>query len=126
VNISLSSSGKYVQTLRWIDKMRSGRIFDTLDSYGRRGVDALARATPRETGETASSWSYKIERSRGRYAISWYNTHRVDGVNIAVIIQYGHGTGTGGYVQGIDYINPAMRDLFQQIADDIWREVTGG
>lgn len=126
MQFSLKSSGSYTATLRRLDRMRSGRIFDTLDRYGRRGVDSLARWTPVETGETANSWGYRIERSRGRYAIIWYNNHVVNGVNIAVILQYGHGTGTGGYVEGIDYINPAMRDLFQQIADDIWREVLSG
>lgn len=102
------------------------RVFNVLDKYGRMGADLLSKATPRDTGETAGSWTYRVTHSTGRHAINWYNTHIEDGVNIAVILQYGHGTGTGGYVQGIDYINPVMRPLFQQIADDVWRQVTNG
>jgi hypothetical protein len=101
-------------------------MFSVLDRYGREGVRILSSATPKETGETAHSWEYKVTHQVGKHTISWSNTHKEDGVNIAVIIQYGHGTGTGGYVEGIDYINPALRPLFDRIADDIWRQVRNG
>lgn len=94
-----------------------------LDRYGATGVDLLSSATPRETGETASSWYYKVKHEKGRHSISWFNSHEEDGVNIAVILQYGHATGTGGWVQGRDYINPALQPLFDKLVEDIWREV---
>ena len=89
------------------------------------GADALANATPIDTGLTASSWSYEIVEDDGGATIYWKNSNVVKGVSIAVILQYGHGTGTGGYVEGIDYINPALRSIFEGIADDAWKEVTG-
>lgn len=101
-------------------------MFESLHRHGRVGVDALSRATPRETGETSTSWGYQVSVGRGKASISWFNTHVDDGVNVAVIIQYGHGTGTGGYVQGRDYINPAMRPVFDKILEDVWRQVTNG
>jgi predicted Zn-dependent protease len=97
-----------------------------LEQGGQRGVDALSAATPVRTGKTASSWAYRIGHEKGRYFIEWYNTHIEEGVNIAVIIQYGHATGTGGYVTGINYINPALEGVFNDIAADVWREVTRG
>ena len=104
--------------------MRDGKEFRDLDRYGRQGVDALSRATPIDTGETAHSWGYQVGHTKGVYSISWFNTHKHNGVNIAVIIQYGHGTGTGGWVEGRDYINPAIQPVFDRILDDIWRQVT--
>jgi hypothetical protein len=124
--ITATSSGSFENTTKFLDFMKSGRVFGDLHRYGRMGVDALRSATPRDTGETAKAWGYQVGYGRGIYSISWFNTHEEDGVNIAVIIQYGHGTGTGGYVQGIDYINPAIRPLFNKIVDDIWRQVTNG
>lgn len=95
-----------------------------LDQYGAKGVAALSAATPVRSGETANSWDYKIEQSGQRYSISWTNSNINNGVNIALIIQLGHGTGTGGYVQGVDYINPALRPIFDQMAEEAWQEVT--
>lgn len=95
-----------------------------LKRYGERGVEALRQNTPKDSGKTANSWSYEIEQKGDSITISWKNSNVNKGVLIAAIIQYGHGTGTGGYVRGTDYINPSMRPVFQQIADDIWREVT--
>lgn len=88
------------------------------------GVKALSEATPVLSGKTASSWGYQISKGHGSFSIHWTNSNINDGVPIAVIIQYGHGTGWGGYVQGIDYINPALRPVFQDIADQVWKEVT--
>lgn len=95
-----------------------------LQKYADKGVDALSRATPVRTGLTAASWSYQISYLNGDIRIDWFNSNEQNGVNIAVILQYGHGTGNGGYVKGVDYINPAMRKVFQEIADDAWKEIT--
>lgn len=97
-----------------------------LDRYGAKGVAALAAATPKKTGKTAESWSYKITKGKESIAIAWSNANIVDGVPIAVILQYGHGTRNGGYVQGVDYINPAMRPIFDEIAQEAWEEVRRG
>lgn len=98
-------------------------IRSILDKYGEAGCYALRASTPKDTGETALSWTYEIEKNDTGYVIYWLNTHINKGVNIAVILQYGHGTGTGGYVEGIDYINPALRPIFQNIADEAWQEM---
>jgi hypothetical protein len=94
-----------------------------LDKFAREGVTALASATPVESGLTSASWNYQIQRSKGSTTITWTNSHVVDGVPIAIILQYGHGTGTGGYVAGRDYINPAMKPIFDRIADSVWKVV---
>jgi hypothetical protein len=95
-----------------------------LDKYGRKGVSALAAATPVDSGLTASSWSYEIENTKESAKITFNNSNIQNGVPIAIILQYGHGTGTGGWVQGRDYINPAIQPIFDQIVDDAWKEVT--
>lgn len=95
-----------------------------LDKYAQKGVEALASATPLRSGETAGSWYYEIKKTGTSAVINFLNSNIHDGVPIAVILQYGHGTGTGGYVQGQDYINPAIRPIFEEMADQIWREVT--
>ena len=95
-----------------------------LERYGRKGVEALAAATPKETGRTAECWDYRIEDTGTGYSIVWTNSNINDGVMIAMLLQYGHGTGTGGWVEGIDYINPAIRSIFTQMADEAWKEVT--
>lgn len=97
-----------------------------LDKYGRKGVEALKEATPKDSGKTADSWSYDVVEENGAWKIVWSNSNVNDGVNIAVILQYGHGTGTGGYVQGTDYINPAIEKIFQGLADEAWKEVCHG
>lgn len=94
-----------------------------LDKFGEMGVDALRSATPVDTGKTADSWRYEISDENGKLGINWYNSNVNDGVNIAVIIQYGHGTRQGAYVQGLDYINPALKPVFDEIADAVWKEV---
>lgn len=96
-----------------------------LERYGQEGVAALAAATPRDSGKTASSWSYEIKQEKnGTLSVVWKNSNINDGVNIAIILQYGHGTRNGGYVQGIDYINPALKPIFDKMADAAWKEVT--
>lgn len=121
--ISASASGSFSETERFLGQLVGGGIFSTLDYYGAAGVNALQAATPVDTGETAASWSYKVVRKNGAYSIEWHNSNVVDGVPIAIILQYGHGTGTGGYVQGRDYINPALEPIFKKIADNVWKAV---
>lgn len=121
--ISIESTGSFHATESWLKKLSSDDIFSHLSRYGQMGVDALSRNTPSETGLTANSWYYEIQRDRKSYSIIWGNTNVVRGMPIAVLIQVGHGTGTGGYVQGRDYINPALRPLFDQIADEVWKVV---
>ena len=121
--ISFSVSGSTKKTQEFLKKMQKGAVYSRLDKYGQEGVDALAAATPVKSGETAKSWTYRISKRKGRYTITWNNTHIVDNVQIAVIIQYGHATGNGGWVEGYDYINPVLRPLFDRIADEIWNEV---
>ena len=104
--------------------MSKGEIFKHLDEYARQGVQALASATPVDTGLTASAWGYEIQKSRGAYSIFWTNTNVITGTPVVIWLQYGHGTGTGGYVQGRDFINPAIQPIFDRIADSVWQEVT--
>lgn len=122
--IEVKGSGNFRRTEDFLRQAANRRIFSDLDHYGRRGVDALSSATPIDDGETAKSWGYKIERSRTGITIYWFNNHTNDGEQIAILIQYGHATGTGGYVVGRDYINPAIQPIFDEIADSIWKKVT--
>lgn len=110
------------QLLRKI--VTSNSAYRILSKYGEMGVLALSRATPKESGETARSWSYEIEKTDSGYRLVWKNSHVNKGVPIAIILQYGHGTRNGGYVQGRDYINPALRPIFDGIAADSWKEMT--
>ena len=103
--------------------MDNFQITKILDKYGKMGVNALANATPLDSGKTAESWGYEISVKKEGATIHWTNTNQNNGVHIAVILQYGHGTGTGGYVQGIDYINPAIRPVFDKIVEEAWMEV---
>ena len=121
--IGIKSSGSYDKTLRWLNKAMRGDVYRALSAIGREGVSALSAATPVETGLTAQSWEYRVISERGRKGVEWYNTHENDGVCIAILIQYGHGTGTGGYISGIDYVNPAMRPIFERMAEQVWKEV---
>lgn len=122
--IVVKHSGNFDKTEKFLKKMSKGDIFKSLDRYGQKGVSALAAATPRDSGKTASSWSYEVQMGSNSYSIIWSNNNTNKGVNIAVILQYGHGTRNGGFVQGRDYINPAMRPVFDQIAEEAWKEVT--
>lgn len=122
--ISIESKGDFKKTDSFLKKMTRGDIFKSLNGYGREGVHALSIATPRDSGNTADSWRYEIVSGKGYYSIIWSNTNLSDGIPVAVLIQYGHGTGNGGYVQGRDYINPAIRPIFDRIANNVWKEVT--
>jgi hypothetical protein len=121
--IKISSEGDFSKTFKFLEKMEKFKVEHILEKYGSKGVSALSSATPIDSGLTASSWTYVVEVKSESATIHWMNSNINKGVNIAVILQYGHGTGTGGYVQGRDYINPAMRTIFDQIAEEAWREV---
>lgn len=122
--LEIESKGSFKNSEDWLKRMSKGDIFSALEGYAKKGVLALEQATPLDSGETARSWTYSIEHKIGRYEIIFRNTHIVNGAPIAILIQYGHGTGTGGYVQGRDYINPVIQPLFDQIANDVWKVVT--
>ena len=122
--ITFRQKGDFSKLIRYLERVKEVIRRGDLDKYGRAGVAALASATPIDTGLTASSWYYEIEHSNGSAVISFHNSNIQNGVPIAIILQYGHGTGTGGWVEGRDYINPAIRPIFDAIANDAWREVT--
>lgn len=121
--IVFKQKGNFKKTRKFLKRCSNLQLNDLLDQYGKEGVEALARATPKDTGKTAASWSYAVHKSDGRITITWSNSNIVDGVPITVILQYGHGTRNGGYVEGVDYINPAMRPIFERIAQRAWGEV---
>lgn len=123
-SVTIKYTGDYTKTRNWLEKMKRDWLMKHLDKYGKEGVKALASATPVKTGKTAASWTYEIESGPGYSKIIWSNTNINGYVNIALILQMGHGTRTGGYVQGRDYINPAIRPIFDKLADEAWKEVT--
>jgi hypothetical protein len=122
--ITITQKGSFKNTEQYLSRLKSAQLYSVLNKYGSIGVNALSNATPVESGETAASWTYSIVQRPGYYSIRWHNNHNHNGVPIAVLLQYGHGTGTGGYVQGRDYINPAVRPIFDQMANEAWKEVT--
>lgn len=122
--ITFSSKGDFKNTDRFLTRMSKADFDAAIDQYARQGVSALAAATPIDSGETANAWDYTVQKSKNSFSIIWTNSHIDDGVPIAIILQYGHGTGTGGYVQGRDYINPAIRPIFDSIAENVWKVVT--
>jgi hypothetical protein len=121
--ITFTHKGDFKKTDRLFHNIIGAYYMRKLKKYGDIGVRALAEATPEESGKTAESWSYEIEQGHGYLNLYWRNSNTNEGVNIAVILQYGHGTRNGGYVMGIDYINPAIRPVFDQIANEAWKEV---
>lgn len=122
--ITFKHKGDFSKSMRFFERLKETVQLSDLDKYGRAGVEALSSATPVESGLTASSWYYEIIHTNGRVTLTFNNSNIQNGVPIAVILQYGHGTGTGGWVEGRDYINPAIQPIFDKIAEDAWREVT--
>ena len=122
--ISFRHKGDFSKLTNFLEKAKETVHLGNLDKYGREGVAALASATPVDSGQTANSWYYEIERQNGSVSIVFNNSNVNKGVPIAIILQYGHGTGTGGWVQGRDYINPAIQPIFDEIANNAWKEVT--
>ena len=121
--ITVTSKGSFDKTEKFLKTMQRGDVFSLLEVFAQRGTDALASATPVDTGLTASSWSHRVIRRRGRFTIVWSNSNVIDGTPVAILIQYGHGTGTGGYVEGRDFINSTIQPLFDQIAEEVWKQV---
>jgi ribose 1,5-bisphosphokinase PhnN len=124
MSIKFTTKGDWGKTYSYLKRLQSNQAFAIMEKYGQRGVTALSAATPVDSSETANSWIYEVVRRKGYFAIHWHNTHMEDGIPIAVILQYGHGTGTGGYVEGRDYIMPAIQPIFDEMVNEIWREVT--
>lgn len=122
--ITFRQSGNFNNLERFFDRVNQSNPMPILNKYGQLGVVALSSATPKDTGKTASSWSYEIVKKRGGYSIIWKNEHEINGVSLAILLQYGHGTRNGGYVEGRDFINPAIVPIFDQISIALWEEVS--
>lgn len=122
--ITIRHKGDFANTTRYLEKVKKSARLSSLERFGKEGVVALASATPIDSGLTANSWYYKIERGKGSATISFHNSNIQKGVPIAIILQYGHGTRNGGWVEGRDYINPAIQPIFDKLADEAWKEVT--
>lgn len=122
--ISFRQKGDFSKLNRYFEKIKETAKIGALDKYGREGVAALSSATPVDTGKTANSWYYEIKRQNGSVSLVFKNSNIVNGVPIAIILQYGHATGNGGWVEGRDYINPAIQPIFDKIAESAWKEVT--
>lgn len=121
--INIRQKGDFKNLSSFLEKTKEKLNLGLLDKYGREGVAALQAATPKDTGKTSESWYYKIERKNGSVSLTFHNSNQNKGVPIAIILQYGHATGNGGYVEGVDYINPALRPIFEKIAEEAWKEV---
>lgn len=121
--ITFESKGDFSKLTRWLERADENASNQTLEKYAKAGVAALAEATPKDTGLTASSWDYEIIRTNTRIKINFLNTNIQNGIPIAIILQYGHATKNGGWVEGIDYVNPAIRPIFNDLADAAWKEV---
>lgn len=124
MGIRITSSGSFDRTLKFLSSMSNLDISGVLRSAGQLGAAALSSATPADTGLAAASWDYEVSGGKGGATITWTNTDVENGFPVAIMLQFGYGTGTGGYVAGRDYINPAMRPIFDQIAEKVWRVVT--
>ena len=124
MKISVRQKGDFSKLTRYLVQSKKAVKISDLDKFGKEGVAALASATPTDTGLTASSWFYEIIRKNGSVSIEFHNSNIQNGVPIAIILQYGHGTGTGGWVEGRDYINPAIQPIFDSLANEAWGEVT--
>lgn len=123
--IKITATGDFSKAYGFIERVKEVFNRGVFDEYGRMGVDALREATPKRTGKTSESWYYKIKRGSKAVSIEWCNSNSNNGENIAVLIQYGHATKQGAYVRGRDYINPAMKEVFEKIASELWEEVKG-
>lgn len=119
----IKSTGSFKNVKALLAAIERRNFYSNIRSMAQEGVTALAEATPKESGITADSWEFKIEETPSTFSIHWYNTHENQGIPIAIILQYGHATGTGGYVEGRDYINPTMKPIFDRIAERVWAEV---
>lgn len=121
--ITFKHKGNFEKTTKFLKRVKSLNIKSVLEKYGKVGVNALKEATPKDTGKTSESWTYNVTVTKTLCRIDWRNTNIVDGVPIALILQYGHATRNGGYVEGVDYINPTMKPIFEDILNKVWKEV---
>ena len=121
--IRFTQRGDFAATEKFLRGSKKKDYRAILEKYAAQGVQALSSATPVNTGQTAQSWGYEIEEKNGNLSIFWTNSHMAESIPVVILLQYGHGTGTGGYVQGEDFINPAIRPIFDQIAENLWKEV---
>ena len=122
--ITFRQKGDFSKATRFLERVKEAVGLGLLDRYGQKGVAALSAATPVDSGETAASWDYEIVYKKGSARIPFTNSHIVKGVPIAIILQYGHGTRNGGWVEGRAYINPAIQPIFDELAEKAWKEVT--
>ena len=122
--IRFESKGDFSRSIKWLTKLQRAEFYNRVNAIAAQGTSALASATPVDSSKTAQSWSHEVKITRTSCRIEWHNSNVNQGVSIPLILQYGHGTGTGGYVAGRDYINPAIRPIFEKIAEDVWKEVT--
>lgn len=121
--LSFKHKGNFNKTERFLTKAQRIKFYHLLDIYGRAGVNALMATTPKDSGETATSWYYEISGDVNSFKIEWKNSKKVDGIPLVILLQYGHGTRNGAYVAGVDFINPTMRPIFDRLALDMWKEV---
>ena len=121
--ITVFSKGSFRKTNSFLERAKTRMHIGILNDYGHMGVEALKNATPTDTGETANSWYFTIDSDKNGATITWHNDNIVDGANIALLLQYGHATKSGTYVQGVDYINPAMKPIFDKIAEEAWEDL---
>ena len=122
--ITFKSKGDFKKTFDFLHRIKNGDIYKVLDEYGERGVAALSKATPIDSGKTSQAWHYRIEKEHGGVSLVWYNDNMNEGVNIALMIQYGHGTPSGHYVRGKNYIKPAIKPIIDELEEAVWKEVT--
>lgn len=122
--IQVTQRGSFDNTLSFLNRAKSGDFFKSLDKYGQEGVRALSAATPKDTGEAAHSWSYEITRKPGYIRLSWHNDEMAGNIPLVILLQLGHATRSGAYVEGRDFINPAIGPIMDKLAEEIWREVT--
>lgn len=122
--IKVKCTGDFNNTTKFLERASRLSITDILNKYGQEGVKALSAATPKNTGATANQWGYEITKGRSSSSITWTNDSENNGIPIVILIQYGHGTKNGGYVSGVDFINPALKEVMNKLADSVWREVT--
>lgn len=122
--VKVTVKGDWSKTKKFLGFAIRGDFLKDLDRYGREGVEALRMATPKDTGKTADSWDYEIHKSRGKVEVVWTNSNIAEYIPVALLIQYGHATGNGAYIEGIDYINPAIKPIFEKIANSAWNSIT--
>ena len=121
--VDVTQKGDFSKTIQFLQKMKKQDARSILNHYGKLGVELLSKATPTDTGKTASSWRYELKGTKDRYVVEFFNDNVQNEINIAIILQYGHGTRNGGYVRGTDYINPAINQAFSDMVNDLWKEV---